>query len=193
MDTRTLEQVISEASSSYDITKHGTRSQAIAAAVREWMKEQNDGLRSAVYDKLCVRMPVAYPSTDIQSITDAILSVIPPPRDEMFQAAIAVYESRIKELEAEVERLANLKSSPECCDKAAKYGALRERFPYLPGDEFWTYLQGAIRKWSVCEVWIGGEEILCKGVANGKQSPVYRMHECHHTADACRAAIPVEE
>lgn len=129
MDTRTLEQVISEASSSYDITKHGTRSQAIAAAVRMWILDTPGAGKEWI---------------DLRN-------------------------------------------------KAAKYDALRERFPYLPGDEFWTYLQGAIRKWSVCEVWIGGEEILCKGVANGKQSPVYRMHECHHTADACRAAIPVEE
>jgi len=102
--------------------------------------------------------------------------------------------------EAEVERLNEEKRciSPldeewmDLRDKAAKYDALRERFPFWLGDEFWTYLQGAIRKWSVCDVWIGGGEILCKGVANGKQSPVYRMHECHPTAYACKAAIPVE-
>lgn len=169
----------------------------IASEIREWMRKQNGGLRDVIgktLNDLVEREVISWVTTSPDPLaTDAILSVIPPPRDEMFQSAIAVYESRIRELETEVERLANLKSSPECCDKATKYDVLRERFPYLPGDEFWTYLQGAIRKWSVCEVWIGGEEILCKGVANGKQSPVYRMHECHHTADACRAAIPVEE
>lgn len=152
-DTRTLEQVIFDASSSYGMkSEHNTRSQAIAAAVREWMKE-------------IAREPGHGPSGGVQGI----------------QAA------RIKELEAEVARLAK----PRLLLQGRQI--LRERFPYLPGDEFWTYLQGAIRKWSVCEVWIGGEEILCKGVANGKKSPVYRMHECHPTADACRAAIPVEE
>jgi len=145
MDTRTLEQVIMDASRGFyepRARSHMVTAEAevIADAVRAWMRERE-----------CIM-----PGSLCKKTQD---------------------NARIKELEAEV----------------AKYDVLRERFPYLPGDEFWTYLQGAIRKWSVCEVWIGGEEILCKGVATGKQSPVYRMHECHPTADACRAAIPVEE
>lgn len=163
MDTRTLEQVIMDASRGFyepRARSHMVTAEAevIADAVRAWMRERE-----------CIM-----PGSLCKKTHD---------------------NARIKELEAEVERLKAMTYLPsnEAIDKAAKYDALCGRFPYLPGDEFWTYLQGAIRKWSVCEVWIGGEEILCKGVANGKQSPVYRMHECHPTADACRAAIPVEE
>jgi hypothetical protein len=153
MDTRTLEQVIMDASGKSAAEAKGysavvgcdsVEAKIIAAAVREWMESQK-----------CAQ-------------------------------ATHAEEPKERTLEESLEMLRTQR------EKASKYDALRERFPFWLGDEFWTYLQGAIRKWSVCEVWIGGGEILCKGVANGKQSPVYRMHECHPTADACKAAIPVE-
>ena len=74
-------------------------------------------------------------------------------KQEILDASRVAYieelEARIKELEAEVERLKAMTYLPsnEAIDKAAKYDALRERFPFWPGDEFWTFFQGAICKW----------------------------------------------
>ena len=106
--------------------------------------------------------------------------------DELVKGEGHPYQSvvRIKELEAEVARLASLKSSPGCCDKAAKYDELRAKFPFLPGEEFWFCNGNRITKRKVDEI---DETHVLSGEYGLYQS------ECHPTADACRAAIPVEE
>lgn len=164
----------------------------IASEIREWMRKQNGGLREVIDTHIATlqaEQPYGVYSINNnqtrENLVDAILSVIPPPRDEMFQSAIAVYESRIKELEAEVERLANLKSSPECCDKAAKYDALREHFPLVPGQVFYVQWNKKIQKRTVWAIFDAGVIDEIKATWN--------WDECYPTADACRAAIPVEE
>ena len=129
-------------------------------------------------------------------------------------------KKRIKEFEAKVARLKEPQSTYErqiASDekyaktiqeewdalraKAAKYNELRAKFPFLPGEEFWTLFQGSIRRWECCAVRqniLGSTE--CKVFGRMKrsdgalvESPLYYLRECHPTADACRAAIPVEE
>ncbi len=95
---------------------------------------------------------------------------------------------RIKELEAEVARLASLKSSPGCCDKAAKYDSICEQFPYMPGAVVWILQDGAIQR---ATVWRIGERVA--RVLLDEIAIDVDPSRLHPTADACRAAIPVEE
>ncbi len=92
---------------------------------------------------------------------------------------------RIKELEAEVARLASLKSSPGCCDKAAKYDELRKKFPFLPGDEVFVLGGASIRK-------VIASSISERGVSFDNFGHC-AWNECYPTAEACRAAIPIKE
>lgn len=85
---RTLEQVVMDASEEwcdreaspyYQVGKR--EADAIAAAVREWMREQNEGLHREVLDVLRKWADVHYPEiprSTIYNLLDAILSVIPP-------------------------------------------------------------------------------------------------------------------
>lgn len=70
-------------------------------------------------------------------------------------------------------------------DKAAKYDALRERFPFWPGDEFYVADKGVILRRSVYGIYVNGQISTAE--------TAYHVSQCHPTADACRAAIPVEE
>lgn len=99
--------------------------------------------------------------------------------------------TRIKELEAEVERLKAMTYLPsnEAIDKAAKYDALRERFPFLPGETFYVADEGAIIRRSVHRLYANGRIEAAK---TAMALVEYNVSQCHPTADACRAAIPVE-
>jgi hypothetical protein len=130
--------------------------------------------------------------------------------DELVKGEGHPYQSavRIKELEAEVARLkdkavkvfeAGSDHINELIDKAAKYDELREKFPFLPGGNFWTLFQESVCKWTVEKIWFNDDGRLCltgyreRGNEGILESPRYKASECHPTADACRAAIPVEE
>jgi hypothetical protein len=162
MDTRTLEQVIMDASGKSAAEAKGYSAvvgcdsvevKIIADAVREWMK----GL---------ARESGHGPSGGVQGI----------------QA------DRIKELEAEVERLKSSASLEKMQRDASAYRDLRERFPFWPGDEFWAFGDGKIRREVVECVSANGPMLL-----DGIYSKSWNWDECHPTADACRAAISVEE
>lgn len=159
---KTLEQVIREASDPhYGVM--GEKTKAIASAVREWMREQNEELRDKVHSVVdrSLNPNCFVTGYSIAKCVDAILSVIPPREQK--------------------------------CD------ALRERFPFLPGEEFWTLFQNAVCRWTVEKIWFNSDDKLClKGYrprSNGSllESPTYRAGECYPTAEACRAAIQVEE
>ena len=75
-------------------------------------------------------------------------------------------------------------------DKAAKYDALRERFPFLPGETFYVADEGAIIRRSVHRLYANGRIEAAK---TAMALVEYNVSQCHPTADACRAAIPVEE
>lgn len=100
----------------------------------EWMREQNEGLRKAIYNVLVDELPADQNSLDdCREYTNAILSVIPPPRDEMFKTALAVYESRIKELETGVCELSELCSMKD--DKLAEIKALLDKLRPIRKDQ----------------------------------------------------------
>lgn len=81
---KTLEQTILEASNPhYGIM--GEKTKAIASAVREWMKEQNEGLRNIIDTKIATlqaEQPAGIYTINHNAtrntLVDAILSVIPP-------------------------------------------------------------------------------------------------------------------
>jgi hypothetical protein len=159
MDTRTLEQVIMDASGKSAAEAKGYSAvvgcdsvevKIIADAVREWMK----GL---------ARESGHGPSGGVQGI----------------QA------DRIKELEAEVERLKSSASLEKMQRDASAYRDLRERFPFWPGDIFYTHWNRKIWKKIVWAIREGG--VVDPGGVS------WNWDECHPTADACRAAISVEE
>lgn len=182
---KTLEQVIEEFLVSTD------EAAAIAEAVRGWMREPNEGLRGVIFDILLEELPPQSVShADADSCVDAILSVIPPRR-----AQSAPDRDRIKELEAEVARLkdatqegASLETLRTQRDKAAKYDSLCEQFPYMPGAVVWILQDGAIQR---ATVWRIGERVA--RVLLDEIAIDVDPSRLHHTADACRAAIPVEE
>lgn len=113
-------------------------------------------------------------------------------------------KERIKELEEEVARLKQkleeeMRLTIGISDKAMAYDALREKFPFLPGDEFWTLFQDSVTRWTVEKIWFNSVDLLClngyRERQNGSilESPKYKASECHPTAEACRNAIKVEE
>lgn len=163
MDTRTLEQVIMDASGK-------------SAEAKGY---------SAV---------VGCDSAEARIIADAV-------RKWMLDTPGAVFHDRIKELEAEVERLKAMTYLPsnEAIDKAAKYDALRERFPFLPGEEFYATVSS---KRLILNVGDPIPELIIykrtvnlvgvNGVLDTKDN-TWNWDECHPTAEACKAAILVEE
>ena len=171
---KTLEQVIEEFLVSTE------ESAAIAEAVRGWMEKEQEC--SALGSR---------PKSDKfpYDIHDHLISTEPlyawaNKRIEMLEEE----NKRIKELEAEVARLASLKSSPGCCDKAAKYDSICEQFPYMPGAVVWILQDGAIQR---ATVWRIGERVA--RVLLDEIAIDVDPSRLHPTADACRAAIPVEE
>lgn len=73
-------------------------------------------------------------------------------------------------------------------DKAAKYDELRAKFPFLPGAVVWILQDGAIQR---ATVWRIGERVA--RVLLDEIAIDVDPSRLHSTADACRAAIPVEE
>lgn len=73
-------------------------------------------------------------------------------------------------------------------DKAARYDELRAQFPYLPGAVVWILQDGVIQR---ATVWRIGERVA--RVLLDKIAIDVDPSRLHSTADACRAAIPVEE
>jgi hypothetical protein len=197
--TETLEQVIMHESSAYWSNIAQYEAKAIAAAVREWMQEQNEGLRKDIYQIIDA---IDWEATSTSIVTDKILSVIPPRRVQS-----APDRERIKELEAEVARLKEPQSTYErqiASDekyakaiqeewdalraKVAKYDELRAKFPFLPGDVFYAMAtnNGKLYKDTVDRLHVDGK-------IDGQKIVNVRPEAAYHTADACRAAIPVEE
>ncbi len=102
--------------------------------------------------------------------------------------------ARIKELEAEVARMNGSRDV-----YMAALDGIRAKFPFLPGEGFWTLFQESVCKWTVEKIWFNDDGRLCltgyRERANGSilESPRYKASECYPTPDACKAAIPVEE
>lgn len=96
-------------------------------------------------------------------------------------------------------RTADYDLAEKVASKATKYDELRAKFLFLPGEEFWTLFQNSVTKWTIEKVWFNndGRQSLTgyRKRQNGSilESPTYKASECHHTADACKAAILVEE
>ncbi len=112
-------------------------------------------------------------------------------RIEMLEAE----NKRIKELEAEVARFkdvtqegASLETLRTQRDKAAKYDSVCEQFPYMPGAVVWILQDGVIQR---ATVWRIGERVA--RVLLDEIAIDVDPSRLHYTADACRAAIPVEE
>lgn len=226
---------------------------AIAATVREWMREQNEGLRKDIYRIIAA---IDWEATSTSIVTDKILSAIPPRTvstgtspaeadDDIHNRLVnteplyAWANKRIEMLEAENKRIkeqledatcsvspndlaavqkqleqervqvdwlkgeivlqVRLKDERKLAEKAKQYDALREKFPFLPGEEFWTLYQNSVTKWTIEKVWFNNDGRLCltgyRKRQNGSilESPTYKASECYPTADACRNAIKVEE
>jgi hypothetical protein len=83
--------------------------------------------------------------------------------------------------------------------QAEQYRALRKKFPYLPGETFYTLFQGFVTRWEVWRIWLnsGGDEVVVGHRDRGKkeplESPRYLASECYPTAEACKSALPVME
>ena len=81
----------------------------------------------------------------------------------------------------------------------ARAEQLRAKFPFLPGETFYTFFQGAIRRWECFIVkQLDGKEPkvfgrIMRSDGTWADSPPCYQSECYPTADACRAAIPEEE
>jgi len=228
MDTRTLEQVIMDASRGFyepRARSHMVTAEAevIADAVREWMREREcimpgslckktqDNARikelEAEVERLmhqkCCAPDVASCAKEWESDhqTRALLEYgladeFPFGIDAIQHVAEALIAAR-----AEVERLKAMTYLPsnEAIDKAAKYDALRKRFPFLPGEEFYATVSS---KRLILNVGDPIPELIIykrtvnlvgvNGVLDTKDN-TWNWDECHPTAEACKAAIPVEE
>jgi hypothetical protein len=154
----------------------------IAEAVRGWMNEPHEGLRRAI------REPLATAEARIKELEAEVARLKEP--QSTYERQIASDEKYAKAIQEEWDALRA---------KVAKYDELRAKFPFLVGDEFY----GALSKRTLVlkagdpvpelkiyrrTVDLFGE----KGVidTNGNS---WTWDEMHPTADACRAAIPVEE
>jgi len=63
---------------------------------------------------------------------------------------------------------------------------VRAKFPLLPGDVFYVHYNGKIWRKTVWAV-------FAAGAIDDEKRAAWNWEECHPTADACRASIPVEE